>query len=94
MYMIKRTRGPSISQKHIDEIYFLTSEGCPCCGEALGGPTLAYAYKTSRSTVSRIRNGTYRTYPLNLDLRGQVRLVKEVKERAKAAREQGVMIGS
>lgn len=95
MYMDKR-RGPKpwLSQRQMDEIFFLSSTGCPCCGDPLKNATLGLAYGCSRSTISRIRNSTYRVNTMKLDLREHVKLVKEVRVLAEQARAAGANFGS
>lgn len=80
--MMYRTRRPRLKQQTINEIHHLATHGCPCCGEPLSHRLLANAYGTSPSSVSRIMNNSYRSYPLDLTIREQVKLVKEVRARA------------
>lgn len=72
----------TLPQAQINEIYFLSTQGCPCCHQPLRAELLAKAYNVSRSQISRIKNHSYKNEPLFLTIKEQVALVKRVTEQA------------
>lgn len=47
----------ALTEKEVAEIYYLGTEGCPCCKQPLPSNLLARRYRCSTSTVSRILHG-------------------------------------
>lgn len=82
-----RERALSLTKLQIAEIYYLSTEGCPCCKMPLRNDVLARAYHTSGSTVSRIRNLKQSNLPdgLPYSRKQLVELRKEVNERGTVA---------
>lgn len=72
----------SLTDIQVAEVYYLTTEGCPCCKIPLRNDFIAKAYNTSSSTVSRIRNLKQANIPDSLPYTRKelVELRKRVKE--------------
>jgi hypothetical protein len=93
MYMKRPGRKPHLPQHQMDEVYFLVTEGCPCCGQPMKSEELGLAYGISRSTISRIKNHYYKTNILNLDVREKVELFKKTNARIEEAKRRGAKVG-
>lgn len=75
-----------LNEVQVAEIYYLGTEGCPCCKVPLTAKVLAKAYGVSASSTSRIIRGIQRhTPPVNVGTRQDlVDLRKRVYERGRA----------
>lgn len=59
-----------LTEKQVAEIYYLGTEGCPCCKVPLPNHLLAKKYGVSNSSVSRIISGKQRYQgPIDLGTR-------------------------
>jgi len=75
---------PNLTAQQAAEVYYLVTEGCPCCHNPMPTAIVSKVYNISSSTVSRIKHmKTYPGKPLDMTIKEKVELCRRTAEAAK-----------